>query len=224
MTPQRFAQLNAVLDRRQPDLTVLMDDVHKSHNLAAILRTCDAVGVLAAHAVSPGGEVGQHMHRAGGSAKWVGIEVHAGVDAACDRLERDGFRIVAAHFSPRAVDFRAVDYTRPTAILLGAEKRGVGADAAARAHDHVVVPMHGQVASLNVSVAAAVILFEAERQRAAAGLYDRPRLPPAQRQRLLFEWAYPRLAGWCQARGRPYPALDEHGGLAGDPRAGLAAP
>lgn len=218
MTPQRFAQLNAVLDRRQPDLTVLMDDVHKSHNLAAILRTCDAVGVLGTHAVSPGGEVGQHMHRAGGSAKWVGIEVHPSVDAACDRLERDGFRIVAAHFSERAVDFRAIDYTRPTALLLGAEKRGVGAAAAARAHDHIVVPMHGQVASLNVSVAAAVVLFEAERQRAAAGLYARSRLSNAARERLLFEWAYPRLAGLCRTRGRPYPALDERGFLVGDPR------
>ena len=219
MTPERLARLTAVLDRRQPDLTVLMDDVHKSHNLAAILRTCDAVGVLKAHAVNPGGEVARHMHRAGGSAKWVGITTHASVDAACDRLEADGVRIVAAHFSDRAVDFRSIDYARPTALLLGAEKRGVGARAAARAHDHVVVPMHGQVASLNVSVAAAVILFEAERQRAAAGLYARPRLSSAERQRLLFEWAYPRVAGWCRDRGRPYPALDERGALVGDPRA-----
>jgi len=219
MTPERLARLNAVLDRRQPDLTVLMDDVHKSHNLAAILRTCDAVGVLATHAVSPGGEVARHMQRAGGSAKWVEVTAHASVDAACDRLEADGFRIVAAHFSERAVDFRSIDYAAPTALLLGAEKRGVGARAAARAHAHVTVPMHGQVASLNVSVAAAVVLFEAERQRAIAGLYARPRLIPEQRRRLLFEWAYPRLAGWCRARGRPYPMLDEHGALIGDPRA-----
>lgn len=220
MTPRRFAQLNAVLDRRQPDLTVLMDDVHKSHNLGAILRTCDAVGVVEAHAVSPGGEVARHMHRAGGSAKWVEVVPHPSVDAACDALEAAGFAVVAAHFSPRAVDFRTLDYARPTALLLGAEKRGVAEQAAERAHHHVTVPMHGQVASLNVSVAAAVILFEAERQRAAAGLYDRPRLSNDQRQRLLFEWAYPRLARWCRARGRPYPGLDEHGHLAGDPRHG----
>lgn len=215
MTPQRFAQLNAVLDRRQPDLTVLMDDVHKSHNLAAILRTCDAVGVLGVHAVSPGGEVAQHMHRAGGSAKWVGLELHQDIDLACDRLEVAGCQIVAAHFSTRAVDFREVDYTRPTALLLGAEKRGVAQQAAERAHQHIVIPMHGQVASLNVSVAAAVILFEAERQRAAAGQYDHPRLSNPERARLLFEWAYPRVAESCRTRGRPYPALDEHGELSG---------
>ena len=218
MTPRRFSQLNAVLDRRQPDLTVLMDDVHKSHNLSAIVRTCDAVGVLGVHAVNPTGEVARHQQRAGGSSKWVGLEIHASVDEACDRLEAEGFQLLAAHQSQTAIDYRAVDYTRPTALVLGSEKRGVGARAAARAHHHLRVPMHGQVASLNVSVAAAVVLFEAERQRAAAGWYDRPRLAGELRARLLFEWAYPRLAGWCRERGRPYPALDERGFLTGDPR------
>ncbi|MNC99616.1 tRNA (guanosine(18)-2'-O)-methyltransferase [compost metagenome] len=79
--------------------------------------------------------------------------------------------------------------------------------------------MQGQVASLNVSVAAGVILFEAQRQRAAAGMYARPRLSGELRTRLLFEWAYPRLAGWCQQHGKPYPALDDEGYLASDPRA-----
>ena len=215
MTPARYAQLNAVLDRRQPDLSVLMDDVHKAHNLAAIVRTCDAVGVLEAHAVSPGGEVRYHHLRAGGSSKWLPIVVHRTVDAACDLLEQRGWQLVAAHLSETATDFRTVDYTKPTAIVLGAEKRGVGERAAARAHRHVHIPMHGQVASLNVSVAAAVILFEAERQRQLAGLYGRPRLDRELRATLLFEWAYPRVAVACRASGRPYPALDERGFLTG---------
>jgi tRNA (guanosine-2'-O-)-methyltransferase len=218
MTPERFAQLSSVLDRRQPDLTVLMDDVHKSHNLSAVLRTCDAVGVLEAHAVNTTGEVARHQHRAGGSAKWVEVAIHTSVDAACDALEAQGFQLLAAHLGPGAIDFRLVDYTRPTALVLGSEKRGVGTRAATRAHQHVSIPMHGQVASLNVSVAAAVVLFEAERQRAAAGLYDRPRLDPALRARLLFEWAYPRLAAWCRQHGKRYPELDAQGFLVGDPR------
>lgn len=218
MTPARFRQLNAALDRRQPDLTVLMDDVHKAHNLAAVVRSCDAVGVLEVHAVSPGGEVARFHLRSGGSNRWVPLVQHANIDSACDALEAGGHQIVAAHFSPRSRDFRELDYTRPTALLLGSELRGVGEAAAARAHQHVTIPMHGQVASLNVSVAAAVILFEAERQRAAAGLYAQPRLSRELRTKLLFEWGYPRLAGWCRQHGRPYPALDEHGFLAGDPR------
>ena len=219
MTPARFHQLNAALDRRQPDLTVLMDDVHKPHNLSAVVRSADAVGVMEVHAVSPGGEVARFHMRAGGSSRWVPLRLHADVDAACDALEASGHQLVAAHLSPQARDFREVDYTRPTALLLGSELRGVGAAAAARAQHHVVIPMQGQVASLNVSVAAGVILFEAQRQRAAAGLYAEPRLSGELRTRLLFEWAYPRLAGWCLQHGKPYPALDQEGYLAGDPRA-----
>ncbi len=218
MNPARFQKLNAALDRRQPDLTVLMDDVHKPHNLAAVVRSCDAVGVLQVHAVSPGGEVARYHLRSGGSNRWVPLVLHPDIDGACDLLVASGHQLVAAHFSPQARDFRQVDYTRPTALLLGSELRGVGAAAATRAHLHISIPMHGQVASLNVSVAAAVILFEAERQRAAAGLYDQPRLSGELRTRLLFEWAYPRLAGWCRSHGKPYPALDQHGFLAGDPR------
>ena len=218
MTPRRFAQLAAALDRRQPDLTVLMDDVHKPHNLAAVVRSCDAVGVLEVHAVSPGGEVARYHLRSGGSNRWVPLVQHPDVDVACDSLEAGGHQLVAAHLSPQARDYRQVDYTRPTALLLGSELRGVGARAAARAHLHVSIPMHGLVASLNVSVAAAVILFEAERQRAAAGWYARPRLSRELRTRLLFEWGYPRLARWCRQHGRPYPALDGDGFLAGDPR------
>lgn len=218
MTPARFKQLNAALDRRQPDLTVLMDDVHKPHNLAAVIRSCDAVGVLEVHAVSPGGEVARYHLRSGGSNRWVPLVLHPDIDTACDLLVARGHQLVAAHFSPQARDFRQVDYTRPTALLLGSELRGVGDAAAARAHHHVTIPMHGQVASLNVSVAAAVILFEAERQRAAAGLYDQPRLSGELRTKLLFEWGYPRLAGWCREHGKPYPPLDGDGFLAGDPR------
>jgi tRNA (guanosine-2'-O-)-methyltransferase len=219
VTPARFRQLNAALDRRQPDLTVLMDDVHKPHNLSAVVRSADAVGVLEVHAVSPGGEVARYHMRAGGSSRWVPLRLHADVDAACDALVASGHQLVAAHLSPQARDFREVDYTRPTALLLGSELRGVGTAAAARAQHHVVIPMQGQVASLNVSVAAGVILFEAQRQRAAAGMYAQPRLSGELRTRLLFEWAYPRLAGWCLQHGKPYPALDDEGYLASDPRA-----
>ena len=92
MTPQRFAQLNAVLDRRQPDLTVLMDDVHKSHNLAAILRTCDAVGVLSVHAVSPGGEVGGYMAERAARISWQLDRADAAEHAELSRRVREGPR------------------------------------------------------------------------------------------------------------------------------------
>jgi len=211
MTPERFARLRAVLDRRQPDLTVLCEDVHKSHNISAILRSCDAVGVPELHAVSPGGEWSRHRGISGGSRKWVRSRVHRDLEAAVSDLKKLDFQIVAAHFSNQSVDYRGWDYTRPTAILLGAERLGVSAQAAALADAHIVVPMRGLVESLNVSVAAAVILYEAARQREDAGFYDRPRLDEARYRELLFEWSYPAAARHCQAKGLPYPALDAQG-------------
>jgi tRNA (guanosine-2'-O-)-methyltransferase len=214
MTPERFAKLKAVLDRRQPDLTVLAEDVHKSHNISAILRTCDAVGVSELHAVSPGGEFVRHRMISGGSRKWVRARVHGNIAEAISTLKSGGHQIVAAHLSPTAVDYRTVDFTRPTAILLGAELLGVSAMAAAAADVHVCIPMRGLVESLNVSVAAAVLLYEAARQRDAAGLYDRCWLDPATYRDILFEWCYPAAAHRLRAKGLPYPELDAEGFIA----------
>ena len=215
-TARRFRRLKSVLDRRQPDLTVLLENVHKPHNFAAVLRTCDAVGVFEAHAVTPEG-ARPALHRAvtSSAGAWLRVRAWADLRAACDDLGGRGFQLVAAHPAPGAVDFRAVDYTRPTVLVLGQEKDGVTAEALARADRLVAIPMLGMVPSLNVSVAAAVILFEAQRQRAAAGLYDRPRLDPETYRTTLFEWAWPVLAERCRAAGLSYPELDEDGSVIG---------
>lgn len=213
MTPRRYRKIRAALEQRQPDLTVCMDNVHKDHNLSAVMRSADAVGILEVHAVSAGGEVRRHHLMSGGSRKWVGVRRHPDVHTAAQRLHESGHRIVAAHQSERSVDFREPDYTRPTALLLGSELYGVSAEGAELADAHVSVPMAGMVASLNVSVAAAVILYEMQRQREAAGLYQRRRLDPEQYERLLFEWCYPEIARHCRRRGEPYPPLDEDGAL-----------
>lgn len=219
MTPERFAKLKAVLDRRQPDLTVLAEDVHKSHNISAILRTCDAVGIAELHAVSPGGEFARHRMISGGSRKWVRTRQHVDISSAIDHLHSFNYQIVAAHFSADAEDYRSLDFTRPTALLLGAELMGVSDEAAALADRRLFVPMRGLVESLNVSVAAAVILYEAARQREAAGLYDRCRLDPVTYREILFEWCYPAAARHCRTKGIAYPELDTGGFMV---RPGLA--
>ena len=108
-------------------------------------------------------------------------------------------------------DFREIDYTAPIAVLFGQELDGLS-DAALDASDtHVVVPMTGLVESLNVSVAAAVILYEAQRQRQVAGMYDRLRLDEVTFDTRLFEWCQPKIAEYCRRKGIPYPALDNEG-------------
>ena len=211
MTPERFARIEAVLSRRQPDLTVLMDRVHKPHNLSAVARSCDAVGVLEVHAVPAGEDPALHRDTSAGSSKWVPVRSHESTEAALAALRDAGFRTVAAHTDPAAVDFRALDYTEPTAFVVGAELPGLSAEALAGVDRTVVVPMRGMVQSLNVSVATALLLYEAERQRDQAGFYDRPRLAPERYRTLRFEWAYPDLARRCRDAGLAYPELTEVG-------------
>lgn len=208
--------MRTVLARRQPDLTVLMDRVNKSHNFSAILRNCDAAGVLGVHVVPP--EEGLDLHRgtSAGTMKWVEVMRHRDIESALTHVKGAGFHLVAAHPSPNAVDFRELDFTRPTALVMGAELHGVSDQALEAAETHVVVPMVGMVHSLNVSVATALLLYEAMRQREAAGMYDELRLDDATFRSRLFEWAYPIVARRRREAGRPYPSLDEDGSIIRD--------
>lgn len=215
MTPERFARLRSILAQRQPDLTVLMDRVHKAHNLSAVIRVCDAVGVLEAHAVVPETGLELPRHVSAGTWRWVRMHTHESAVPAIEHLRGRGFQLLVADPRPEARDFREVDYTRATALILGTELYGVSPQALAAADALVRIPMKGLVTSLNVSVAAAIILFEAQRQRIAAGLYDSPRLDRETLERTLFEWAYPRLARHCRKRGAPYPRLSPEGEILG---------
>lgn len=216
MNPERFRRLRRALARRQPDLTVLMDHVHKSHNFSAILRNCDAVGVLDAHVVTPDEGLDLHHGTSAGTKKWIRVVHHPSVTRAATGLRERGFRLMAAHPSPDARDYRDVDYTRPTALMMGAELHGVSEEGLAVADLQVRIPMLGMVHSLNVSVATALLLFEAARQRENAGMYDESRLDPVEFERRLFEWAYPSVALTRRQEGRPYPSLTETGEIVPD--------
>ena len=218
MNEARYRRLVSVLDRRQPDLTVLMDQVHKAHNFSAIVRSCDATGVFEAHAVPTERGMPVHAGTASGAQKWVKVHAHETIEAAAAHLHERGFRLLAAHPGEGAVDYRSVDYTHATAFVMGAELEGLSEAALTLADGRVAIPMEGMVASLNVSVATALLLFEAAGQRRRAGLYDRSRIEPDVRARLLFEWSYPRIAERLRARGLAYPALSEDGSIA-DPSA-----
>lgn len=172
MTPERQERIRQVAACRQPDLTVFMEQVHKPHNVAAILRTCDAVGVMEAHAVPPQGGIPPLNHTAQGAQRWVRLNRHRNAAAGLRELREAGYQIHAAHFSERAVDFRSPDYTRPTVIVVGTEKFGVSEEALGECDGEVIIPMTGMAQSLNVSVATALILYEAQRQRHAAGMYQ----------------------------------------------------
>jgi tRNA (guanosine-2'-O-)-methyltransferase len=226
MTERRWRRIDLVLRRRQPDLTLLAEDVYKPHNLSAMLRSADAVGIGTVHAVTPtGGGIPTYSATSASAEKWVELRSYDELAPALEAVRAERMQVLAAHLSAQARDYREADYTRPTCIVLGNEKRGVSEAAAAAADGHVVIPMLGMVTSLNVSVATAVILFEAQRQRRAAGLYDAPRLSARERNDQAVRWLYAREAAACDAAGVPLPTLDADGRLpVGLARAVPAAP
>ena len=218
MTPDRRQRIDTVLANRQPDLTVVAENLHKPRNFSAVVRTCDAVGIAEVHAVYPDGQPPRHWHTAQGAVKWVELKCHANVNSACEGLQESGYQLLAAHLSEQAIDYREVDYTRPTALVMGTELFGVSNEALRHVHQEISIPMLGMSQSLNVSVACAIVLYEAVAQRRAAGLYGHNRLPAAEHERLRFEWLHPVIAEYCRKHGLPYPALDEEGELLSDPR------
>ena len=222
MTPERSARLRAALNRRQPDLTVITDFVNKQRNLSALVRNCDAVGIMRLHAVLGQEDYRAYRGTAMGSHRWVAVERHASVSQAITGLSAEGYQILAAHPGEAALDYREVDYTRATALLFGAERRGVSPEARDRVDGFITVPMVGMVESYNVSVAAGIVLAEAQHQRRQAGFYDQCRIDDSTYQRLLFEWAYPDLRAYCEARSLAYPPLDSEGELL-EPAAWYAA-
>ena len=211
MTPQRRQRIAEVLDRRQPDLTLVTDYVHKGRNLSAVIRNADAAGVLEVHAVVGDSDYRAFRGTASGSQTWVGVRRHPDIESALAGLRASGHQIVVTLPGEGSQDYHEVDYCRPTALVLGAEKRGVSAAALAAADCQVQIPMVGMVRSLNVSVAAGILLAEAQRQRQAAGLYAQRRIDQATWDHCFFCWAHPRLCAFCEHYQLPFPALAEDG-------------
>ncbi|AIK11960.1 tRNA (guanosine(18)-2'-O)-methyltransferase [Pectobacterium carotovorum subsp. carotovorum] len=207
-----------MLNGRQPDLTICMEQVHKPHNISAVIRTADAVGVHQVHAIWPTSRMKTLVSSAAGSNSWVQVKTHRTIQDAVGHLKNEGMQVLATNLSEHAVDFREIDYTRPTCILLGQEKTGITAEALKLADRDIIIPMTGMVQSLNVSVASALILYEAQRQRQIAGMYQREDSPldEEEQQRLLFEGGYPVLARVAKHKGLPRPYIDHQGQIVAD--------
>jgi tRNA (guanosine-2'-O-)-methyltransferase len=190
-TERRVERVRAVLRQRQPDLTIVLEDVHDPHNASAVLRTCDAVGVLRVHLVyvleqPPRGSFSRTV--SGSAAKWLQIERWRSIAACYAALRAEGFAILATALRPESVDLYEADLTRPVALVFGNEHRGVSPAAIDGADASLMIPMVGMIQSLNISVACAIGLYEALRQRRASGAYDRPGLDDATLAELESRW------------------------------------
>jgi tRNA (guanosine-2'-O-)-methyltransferase len=192
-TDKRIERITSVLAHRQPDLRVVLEGVTIAHNASAVIRTCDAAGILYLDIISPNPELVEFNEAiTTRTDKWLEIEVHPSVTDCLSKLKEHGFRIAVTSLGERSVPYTSLDYTRPTALVFGSESNGVSAEVLAFADDIVRIPMVGMVQSLNLSVSVAIVLYEAFRQRQAAGIFDKPRLSPAEFEDFKTRWLIPR--------------------------------
>ena len=188
-TPGRIEKVERVLSHRQADLRVVLEGVTIAHNASAVIRTCDAAGVLYLDLISPNPELLRFNEAISTRAdKWLEIAVHPTSADCLEPLKKAGFEIVATHLTREAVPYTDVDLARPVALVFGSEAEGISDDCLAFADRIVRIPMLGMVQSLNLSVSVAVMLYEALRQRAAKGYADKARLPAEEHGRLRRKW------------------------------------
>lgn len=188
-SPQRVAKIDFALAHRQPTLTVVLENIHDPHNVNAILRSCDAVGVETVHLLYYIESFPRLLHgTSSGTYKWLEYRKYTSVEECFTSLKAAGYHILATKIDATAQALHDFDLTKPTALVLGNEHRGISAEAAQRADELVYIPMMGMAESLNVSVAMAVSLFEAFRQRREAGMYDVPQLSPEALRSNRIQW------------------------------------
>jgi tRNA (guanosine-2'-O-)-methyltransferase len=186
---RRIEKTKRVLAARQPDLTVVMENIHDPHNVSAVLRSCDAVGIMQVQLLYNVEKFPRIGKKSSSSAnKWLTWNKYTTVDECYAALRAEGFRIYATHLGTRAVSLYDVDLAEKVALVFGNEHRGVSEEAATKADCNIVIPMVGMIQSLNISVACAVSLYEALRQRLARGHYNSPKLSAQQLDELFAEW------------------------------------
>ena len=191
MTTEREERITSVLDKRQDNLTIVLENVFDPHNISAVMRTCDAVGVQDLFILNT--KIPRHKKwgakSSSSAAQWLTIHQYTDARECFSELRRRADRIVTTHLSGDAVSLYQMDLTSRIALVFGNEHSGVSEEIRALADGNFIIPQVGIIKSLNISVACAVSLYEAFRQKSAAGQYDRPGLAPARYDSLLKEWS-----------------------------------
>lgn len=189
MTERRKDKILSVLQHRQPNLTIVMEDIHDPHNVSAMLRSADAVGIMEVQLLYINEKFPKLGKKSSASAtKWVQRRKFTTVKACYDTLHEEGFLIYATHLGTSSVPLYKLDLTKNIALVFGNEHRGVSDEAAKLADGNFQIPMTGMIQSLNVSVACAVSVYEAFRQRLSAPKRKQSSLDAVTLKRLADEW------------------------------------
>jgi tRNA (guanosine-2'-O-)-methyltransferase len=191
MTPERKDKLISVLSKRQPDLTVVLENVFDPHNISAVMRTCDAVGVQEIYILNT--KIPRHnkwgAKSSSSAAKWLTVHQFDNAEECFSSLRKRYSSILTTHLSSDAVGLHEIDMTKPIALVFGNEHSGVSEEIRTMADGNFIIPQVGIIRSLNISVACAVTLYEAFRQKNIAGHYNRQDLDHVMKKGLLEEWS-----------------------------------
>ena len=188
-TEERLQKIISTATSRQPSLHVVMENIHDPHNVSAIFRTCDAVGVPKISLLYTFESFPRISKTSSSSAnKWIDIEKFNDTQKCFDDLRSQGYEVYASMLNKNAMSIYNIDFTKKIAIVFGNEKRGVSPEAEKLADETFYIPMRGMIQSLNVSVAAAVTLYEAQRQRAIKMMYEQSELPQQELDALIDRW------------------------------------
>jgi tRNA (guanosine-2'-O-)-methyltransferase len=190
MTPERTERLTTVLNKRQPDLTVVLENVFDPHNISAVMRTCDAVGIQDIYILNT--RIPPHKKWSAKSSssadRWLTIHQFTDAHACFAALRQRYQKVYTTHLSNDAIGLHELNLTEPVALVFGNEHSGVSEEIIALADGNFIIPQVGIIKSLNISVACAVALYEAFRQKTNAGHYSQIKLEGDQLAELRKEW------------------------------------
>jgi tRNA (guanosine-2'-O-)-methyltransferase len=192
MTPERREKLLSVLSKRQSNLTVVLENVFDPHNVSAVMRTCDSVGIQDIYILN--NKIPPHKKwgfRSSSSAyKWLTVHQFSDASACMEQLRKNYNTILTTHLAGDAVSLYDIDFTGSVALIFGNEHTGVSEEIRAMADGNFVIPQTGIIRSLNISVACAVSIYEAYRQKTIAGHYEQPSLDVDTIEQLYTEWGF----------------------------------
>jgi tRNA (guanosine-2'-O-)-methyltransferase len=190
MTPERYQRLTSVLNKRQGDITIVLENVFDPHNISAVMRTADAAGLQDIYILNT--KIPRHKKwgakSSSSAAKWLTIHQFDNAPECFSSLRKRYSTILTTHLSSDAVSLHQLDLTQPIALVFGNEHSGVSDEIRAMADGNFIIPQVGIIRSLNISVACAVTLYEAYRQKTNAGHYNQRSLDDVRYNELLGAW------------------------------------
>ena len=176
MTPKRFEKIRNVVEKRQKYFTVVLENIHDPHNVSAILRSADAVGIDKIYLIYNTNKFPKIGRISSGSAKkWIQLERYSGVKDCFQKLKKEKFKIYSSFIFEieKNRSLYDIDLTQKSALVFGNEHTGISEEAKNLSDGCFMIPMHGMVQSLNVSVAVAICLYEGLRQREQKNMYEK---------------------------------------------------